>query len=115
MLYSFYEVNNNVTADIRLPEPLAADDITNEINDSIDKICHEVIAFLFESDIAKSAGNISDIMEECEELNQCYSPSFIDKMNETYSKVEKTVSGKAMPDNVLLKLFQEVMHLRQEV
>ena len=40
---------------------------------------------------------------------------FIDKMNEVYSMVKKTVSGKAMPDNELSKLLQTVLHLRQEV
>lgn len=115
MLYSFYIADKNVAANMPISDSLATDDVTNEIDDSIIKINHEVIAFLFECNVIKSAKTISDIMEECEDLNQYYSPLFINKMNDVYSKVEKTASGKVMPGNVLSELLQEVLRLRQEV
>lgn len=115
MVYSFYAADKNAAVNMLSSDNLFDDGATSEIDESIRKINIEVFAFLFGCDVSEAAKNINDIMDECEELINYYSPNFIDKMIEVYSKVEKTVSGKAMPVNVLSKLFQEVMQLRQEV
>lgn len=115
MLYSFYIANRNATADMPSSDLTEDNDRTSEIAESIGKVSNEVIAFLFEDNMTKSAQNIRNMIEECEELSNFYSPDFIDNINKVYNKVEKTVSGKAMPDNVLSKLFQEVLRLGQEV
>lgn len=115
MLYSFYIANKNATVNISDIEYWEDDKTSGEIDEYIRVANYEVIAYLFENDIEKSSKKICAILEEREELVNYYSPMFIDKMNEVYSMVKKTVSGKAMPDNELSKLLQTVLHLRQEV
>lgn len=115
MLYSFYIADKNAAADMPSSDLIEDNDRTSEIAESIRKVNNEVIAFLFEDNITNSAQIIRDMIEECEELSNYYSPEFIDKINEIYRKVIKTASGKAMPDNVLSKLLQEVLRLGQEV
>lgn len=114
MLYSFYIANNSVAADMEFPDTFLDEGATSEIDESLRKINTEVTALLFGNDVSIIAKNISDIMEEHENLNQ-YCSSVFNQMNKVYKKVEKTASGKAMPDNILSELFQEVLHLRREV
>lgn len=114
MLYSFYNADKRIAADMPISDSLETDAVSDEIGDSILKIKYEVISFLFEDERAKAAKNISDIIDENDCLDLYYSPVFINGMKDVYEKVKKTASGKEMPENELSALFQEVLHLRQE-
>lgn len=121
MLYSFHQSDIDANDKILDSYGSLEEYDKSEIKASIIKINYEVIAFLFEADVRefekiveKFAQNISDIMEECEDLNEYYSREFIGRMDKEYNKVKKTVAGKAMPVNVLSKLFDKVMGLRRE-
>lgn len=114
MMYSFYKANTNAAANMLSSDDITAEGAAKEINDSIENINNEVIVYLFENNIKNSSKNIIDVLKECEELKEYYSAEFVEKIKEEYGKVKKTVSGKDMPDNVLSKLFEKVLHLSQE-
>lgn len=104
MLYSFYIANTKAAGN----KPKEIVELTKTIN-------NEVIAFLFEDGISKedkvsrAAENIKAKVKARKELNNYYPRTFIKNMDKVYGQVEKTISGKVMPKNVLLELFTKVL------
>ena len=80
------------------------DKLHDNIQDNFSNLDDEILDLCKRYDISI---RISDYSESLPSLKKQY--------DKVYKKVEKTASGKAMPDNILSELFQEVLHLRREV
>lgn len=107
MLYSYYFASKHFQSN-HGESTMIDDEKEKTVTALIKRIDNEIVSFLFDND-NKHAQAIVDI--QLEEEMQYISPSFLEKMKNTYGIDKKTKSGKNMPNNILERIIGQVLTL----